>query len=137
MLHAVLMEDIYCLSCIALLTVPTCQLACQIASSSSVPFIQVNCLLQMTDSNSADTDISDEGSSSAIGDSQDNYGLIFNDLGLELQPELPRYQEEPLLQKEQQQLRQDLEVPIKCHGREQLLQQHLNLDLLGPQGLAR
>lgn len=53
------------------------------------------------------------------------------------QPDLPEYHEEPLTEAELQQLAADLNTSIKYHGKEQTLKQHLNLELLGPQGLAR
>ena len=50
---------------------------------------------------------------------------------------LEEYNEEPLTEAELQQLTADLSTSIKYHGKEQTLAQHLNLELLGPQGLAR
>ena len=53
------------------------------------------------------------------------------------EPDVVDYHEEPLTAAEQQQLTVDLSTRIKYHGKEQTLKEHLNLELLGPQGLAR
>lgn len=53
------------------------------------------------------------------------------------EPDVLDYHEEPLTEAEQQQLTVDLSTRIKYHGKEQTLKEHLNLELLGPQGLAR
>lgn len=51
--------------------------------------------------------------------------------------DLPEYMDEPLLPLEENQLQQDQQVLIKYHGRLQPLQDHLNIKLLGSEGLAR
>ena len=53
------------------------------------------------------------------------------------EPDVLDYHEEPLTEAEKQQLTVDLSTRIKYHGKEQTLKEHLNLELLGPQGLAR
>ena len=53
------------------------------------------------------------------------------------EPDLPEYHEEPLTEAELRQLTADLSTTIKYHGKDQSLEDHLNLELLGPQGLAR
>lgn len=53
------------------------------------------------------------------------------------EPELLEYNEEPLTEAEQSQLKADLKTLVKYHGMEQAFGAHLNLDLLGGQGLAR
>ena len=52
-------------------------------------------------------------------------------------PDVPEYHEEQLTPAELKQLMKDLATTVKYHGKEQALEAHLNLPLLGPQGLAR
>ena len=101
---------------------------------------RVLAMMQMTDINIGESDIiesediMDDVSGSEDGGDHEGIGSESSDSE---EPELLEYNEELLTEAEQNQLKADLQTLVKYHEKEQAFGAHLNLDLLGGQGLAR
>ncbi len=96
-------------------------------------------MLQMTDANTGESDVIE--SEDILGDVSESDGSDHEGIGSETsdseEPELLEYNQELLTEAEQNQLKADLKTLVKYHEKEQAFGAHLNLDLLGGQGLAR